>query len=60
LTALGLSALKQRNDELLSSFAFNFNLRHYMTGQPSVLYYAEQVFIAAGYDASNSAGQGGY
>jgi len=27
-----------------------------ITGQPSVLYYAEQVFTAAGYDSSNSAG----
>lgn len=27
-----------------------------VTGQPSVLYYAEQVFSAAGYDSSNSAG----
>jgi len=40
LIAPGTKRLKLKYDKLLSSFSFKFNLRRYMTGNPSISLYS--------------------
>jgi len=52
----GVMELTRRENRRPLYIGLSIVLFQQITGQPSVLYYAEQVFTAAGYDQSDSAG----